>query len=475
MRIIVSIAIILMGLGPLLKAGVPGPGGGSTTAQPNVVIIIADDLGWNAVGYHNPEVKTPNEDRLCQEGVELDQFYVSPMCSPTRAGVMTGRYPIRFGCARSVIPPWRNFGVPTDEVMLSEALGKAGYGQRGAFGKWHLGHAQRKWLPTERGFTEFAGCYNGAIDYFTFEREGEVDWHHNEESIQPKGYATTVTGEAAVKFIEQAAGDEKPFLCYVAFNAPHAPFQAPASYLAKYGQIADEKKRTYYAMITAMDDQIGRILESLNRMGVEKKTIVWFFSDNGGVREIRRNNAPLKGAKLTTFDGGVRTPACVRYPGVYPAGTKITHQTAFIDVLPTILSPANTSPESVACKEVDGIDLNPILSGKASALPSRDLYFYSGQQGEESETIAINSSPWKLVVNGPSVAGGSATGREVQLYQLVQDPNEKQAVSSSHPEVVEHLMKKLVAFRKLQPANSLPPYQDNQDGFVAPKDWKITQ
>ena len=471
MKTIVNLSICLLGLGALAKAG----GAGSAPPPPNVVILIADDLGWNAVGYHNPEVKTPNVDRLCQEGVELDEFYTSPMCSPTRAGVMTGRYPIRFGCARSVIPPWRNFGVPTNEVLLPQALGNAGYGQRGAFGKWHLGHAQRKWLPTERGFTEFVGCYNGAIDYFTFERDGEVDWHHNEESIKPNGYATTVTGDAAVKFIEQAAGDDKPFLCYVAFNAPHEPYQAPERYLTKYRQITDEKKRTYYAMITAMDDQVGRILQALKKTGVEQKTIVWFFSDNGGVRAIQGNNAPLKGFKLTTFDGGVRTPACVRYPGVYPPGTKLTDPTAFIDVLPTILSLANKSPESVGCQAVDGIDLNPRLSGKARALPARDLYFYSGQQGEESETIAINSRPWKLVVNGPSLAGGSSTGRDIRLYKLLEDPNETEELSPSHPEVIESLMTKLAGFRKLQPANGLPPYKDEQTGFVAPKDWKITQ
>ncbi len=474
-KLFISVSISALLLGAELDAQVGKVVADAVPTKPNVVIIVADDLGWNAVGYHNPEVKTPNLDRLCKEGVELDEFYVSPMCSPTRAGLMTGRYPIRSGCARAVIPPWRNYGVPTGEVMLPAALARAGYGQRGAFGKWHMGHAQRKWLPNARGFSEFVGCYNGAIDYFTFERDGELDWHRNEESIQPEGYLTEVTGDAAVEFIGKAVKEEKPFLCYVPFNAPHSPFQAPESYLSRYSHIKDRTKRTYYAMITAMDDQIGRILESINTSGIEKETVVWFLSDNGGLKSIRGNNWPLHGGKLSTFDGGVRAVACVRYPGVYPAGTKITQPTAFIDVLPTALSLAGSKPESVGCKPVDGLDLNPILSGKAQTLPKRDLYFYHGQQGEESETIAINSSPWKLVVNvrrWQKIAWGKL---QIRLYNLAEDPNETKNVSQSHPELVGETMNKLVGFRKLQPADAVAPYIEGRRGFQAPEDWKISE
>ena len=475
MKTTVLLSICLFGISMQSNSGAPETEKTSMRRPPNVVIILADDLGWNAVGYHNPEVKTPNIDRLCKEGVELDEFYVSPMCSPTRAGLMTGRYPIRFGCARAVIPPWRDFGVPVNEVMLPAALGKAGYGRRGIFGKWHLGHARKKWLPLSRGFTEFVGCYNGAIDYFTFERNGETDWHHNEESIRPDGYSTTVIGDAAVEFISEAARDDEPFLCYVPFNAPHSPFQAPEGYLEKYIHIKDVKRRTYYAMITAMDDQIGRILESIEKAGESDETVVWFFSDNGGVAEIRKNNAPLKGAKLTNFEGGVRAVACVRYPGVYQTAAKIAEPMSFIDVLPTILSLADTSPESVGCRPVDGIDLNPILEGKSDKLPKRDLYFYHGQGGEGSETIAINSDPWKLVVDGPSLAGDLSEKHDVKLYQLSEDPGEKKEISKSKPKLVARLMKKLVEFRKLQPADGVPPYDVGKEGFVAPKDWKIGQ
>ena len=474
MKIISLLSSALFGLAATLSSQAADLPADAKPAKPNIVIIMADDLGWNAVGYHNAEVKTPHLDQFCKEGIELDQFYVSPMCSPTRAGTMTGRYPIRFGCARAVIPPWRDYGVPTDEVMLPQALAKAGYAQRGAFGKWHLGHAQKKWHPNSRGFTEFVGCYNGAIDYFTFERDGELDWHHNEKPIKPTGYATEVTGDAAVNFIEKAAQNEDPFFCYVAFNAPHSPFQAPENYLSKYKHIKNEKKRTYYAMITVMDDQIGRILASLEKSGEEKDTIVWFFSDNGGVGDIKKNNLPLKGSKLTTFDGGVRSVACVRYPKGYPSGKKTTEQMAFIDVLPTLLSAAGISPESLDCKPIDGLDLNPVLSGKAESLPTRDLYFYHGQSGEKTETIAINSAPWKLIMNGPSLAGDDSKNHKINLFKLGEDPEESKDLSQSQSEIVDELMKKLIAFRKLQPANAIPAYGVGKEGFTAPKDWKIT-
>jgi len=176
--------------------------------KPNIIVILADDLGWNAVGYRNDEVTTPNIDqRIVGEGVEFDHFYSCPMCSPARAGLMTGRYPIRFGCARSVIPPWRMQGVPTDEVFMPEVPARAGYEERALIGKWHLGHNKRKWLPLER--------------------EGELDWHRGYETCQGQGYSTDLIADETVAFIRRHADSDAPFYCYTAFNAPHCPFQAP--------------------------------------------------------------------------------------------------------------------------------------------------------------------------------------------------------------------------------------------------------
>ncbi len=419
-------------------------GAGTATAaqkrRPNIVIIVADDLGWDAVGYHNKEIKTPNiDDRIVRPGLELDHFYVCPMCSPTRAGLMTGRYPIRYGCGRSVIPPQRDYGVPTEEVMLPAALAQCGYENRGAFGKWHLGHLRRRWLPLSRGFTEFYGCYNGAIDYFTHQRDGELDWHHNWDSSHDQGYSTDLIAEKAAAFIRRAAEGAAPFFCYVPFNAPHAPFQAPPKYESLYSHVQNKNLRTYYAMITALDDGIGRILDALDEKKIAAHTLVWFFSDNGGVGQFRPNNLPLKGAKLTTDEGGVRTVAAVRYPAGYRTNARITTPTAYIDILPTLLSLAGTTPAQAGCKDLDGIDPNPVLSGRTQSMPERDLYFYTGQNGPATEMVSILSERWKLTIAGPDISHGVTSANPLFLYDLRQDPNEKQDVATDHRELSQSL------------------------------------
>ncbi|QDT05637.1 Arylsulfatase [Rubripirellula lacrimiformis] len=467
----------------------------TTAAQPNVVVIVADDLGWNAVGYHNADVQTPHLDQLCREGIELDNFYVSPMCSPTRAGLLTGRYPIRFGMARAVVPPWRDFGLPTDEATLADALGQAGYQRRGAFGKWHLGHARKKWLPLQRGFTHFTGCFNGAIDYFTLQRDGELDWHHGNDSapagtVTDQTYATTQIGDAATQFIRESAELESPFFCYVPFNAPHSPFQAPDDAVDQYRHIKNQNKRVYYAMITQMDKQIGRILKTIDDVGVRNNTMVWFLSDNGGVGSIPGNNRPLHGSKLTTFEGGVRAVACVRFPARYPGGRKISQRTAFIDVMPTVIAAADPiAPSTIAAdrfndKTLDGIDLNPIFAGTAKHLPARDLYFYHGQSGEDKEPIAAISPPWKLVVVGPNIAGTNIAGtaadaiassseHQISLFHIDDDPNETVNVADQNPAVVRSILNRMVTFRGLQPTHSIPRYSDDKQGFTPPDRWSV--
>ena len=189
---------------------------------PNIVLIVPDDLGRHDVSFHGGDIATPNIDRIAAEGVLIERFYSAPVCSPTRAGLMTGRYPIRFGLMRAVIAPWRDYGLDTSEVTLPEVLARAGYEHRGIFGKWRLGHFDRKYHPLRRGFTEFVG-HNTAVDYFTKEREGERDWSHDYESADEEGYVTDLLAEHSVRFVEAHAGDETPFFLYVPFSAPHSP------------------------------------------------------------------------------------------------------------------------------------------------------------------------------------------------------------------------------------------------------------
>ncbi|MEP0369027.1 MAG: sulfatase-like hydrolase/transferase [Cyclobacteriaceae bacterium] len=199
--------------------------------RPNILIIIADDLGWGDVGYHASDIRTPNIDQLAQEGIELNRFYVAPICSPTRAGLLTGRFPDRYGLRNNVVRPWLDFGLDTTEVTLPEMLAEAGYRNRGLVGKWHLGHSRRAYHPLNRGYSYFYGHLNGAIDYFTLKREGEKDWHENFLPSLDTGYATDLIGEKSLELIRSFADEDSPFFLQVAFNAPHSPLQATRQYL----------------------------------------------------------------------------------------------------------------------------------------------------------------------------------------------------------------------------------------------------
>lgn len=249
-----------------------------SAAKPNIVIILADDLGWGDVGFHGSSISTPNIDNLAQIGIQLDRFYTAPVSSPTRAGLMTGRYPSRFGIRKTVIPPWREYGLDETEETLADVLAKEGYANRAMIGKWHLGHARKAYYPLNRGFTYFYGHLNGALDYFTHIRDGELDWHKNWESCYDEGYSTDLLTDDAVRFIGQQKADS-PYLLYLAYNAPHGPLQAKKEDIALYAanpefardkdQLtnAELKNCTYAAMVTCMDRGIGRIYKALEQSG----------------------------------------------------------------------------------------------------------------------------------------------------------------------------------------------------------------
>ena len=461
---------------PLLCFGLAA----TAPAKPNVVIILADDLGWADVSYHAQRCRTPNIDKLVRQGVELDHFYVAPMCSPTRAGLMTGRYPIRFGLARAVIPPYRNFGLPVEERTIAEYLAPLGYQRRGVFGKWHLGHHQAKWHPLAQGFTHFEGHYNGAIDYFTHEREGQRDWHIGYEPNGRKGYSTDLIAQAAAEFIDRSAGDESPYFCYVAFNAPHSPFQAKPADLRGAGVAEGARgsvEEILRAMISSLDQGIGRVLKAIEDTGEANDTQVWFMSDNGGIGRVKANNLPLRGNKLSAFEGGIRVPACVRWPSRWKGGRKLGQTMGYIDVLPTILATAGGKPRDSANGRgaLDGVSLVDLLSGRSSSIPERNWYTYHGQAGPQQEHMAVKTADWKLVVQGPDLRrGGLTAAHTTNLFRMPDDALEKSDVAQKHPDVVRKLAEKLAAHRRLQPANGVIPYRQGRAGFVPPKNWRIT-
>lgn len=456
----------------LLGLALTSSGSAATTAdqRPNIILIVADDLGWGDVGYHGGDIATPNIDRLAREGIQLENWHVCPLCSPTRAGLMTGRWPIRYGMGESVITPWRKWGLPTTERTIADLLAEAGYERRGAVGKWHLGHHKKELLPLNRGFTFFYGHYNGAFDYFSHKREGELDWHRNLETSHDKGYSTDLIGREAAKFIAESPSD-KPFFLYVPFNAPHDPMQAKEADLAKYATVQDEKRRIYSAMVDSMDQAIGVVLNELEMNKVAENSFVLFFSDNGALRW--GNNKPWRSGKGSVYEGGVRTPALVRWPaGGLEGGAKANSLMGMIDVYPTLkrLAQMNSKDKN----PIDGIDVLDILRAKKKA-PLRDWFSYIAQGSPDK--IAVCDDTWKLVVTGASVLDVSLddkdqSGARVELFRIDRDPGESNNILDQHPDVASAMLTRLKKFRRYK-IDGIPDFMKGRSDFVAPKDWVI--
>ena len=413
-------------------------------SRPSVIILLADDLGYGDVGFHGSDIATPNIDRIANEGVRLESFYACPMCTPTRAGLMTGRYPLRFGLMRSVIPPQRDYGLDPSEETLAEVFQQGGYNHRGVVGKWHLGHRRIQWFPTEQGFTYFVGCLNGAIDYFTHERDGEIDWHHDLEPSEEEGYSTDLIGEAAVEFIEGVPNDE-PYFLYVPFNAPHSPFQAKESDLEKYTH-RKGNRQVYAAMVDSMDQAIGKIVGAAQARDDWDNTLVLFFSDNGGVANVA-SNGEMRGNKLTQYQGGVRVAAAAYWKaGRIVGGKQIRERMGYIDVLPTMRKAIGL--EATPLNTLDGIDVLDAMRGD-SQLDDRSWFTYMDQNDDRMERLAVNRDRWKLVMTRPA-PDSEKTESSLELFEIDSDPLEKLDVSRKNPEVVEELSAELDRFLELK-------------------------
>lgn len=441
--------------------------GQSNPQPPNIVILLADDLGWADVGYHGGPIDTPNIDSLAMEGVALENFHVAPLCSPTRAGLMTGRWPIRYGMAESVITPWRKWGLDTRERTVAQMLAAANYQARAAIGKWHLGHYERRFLPLNRGFNEFYGHYNGAFDYFTHEREGELDWHRDWDTSQDSGYSTDLIGLEAVRFIRSNAKRE-PFFLYVPFNAPHTPLQAKKSDIKKYASTKDVGKRTFYAMVDSMDQAIGKILAELNHQSIADDTFVLFFSDNGGVTQYS-DNGPWRAGKGTVYEGGMRTPAVVRWPNGFSGGRRIDELMGYIDIYPTLKRISGSSDAEP--QPLDGKDMFDVIRGNKASI-QRDWFSYIAQSNPER--TAITRGEWKLVVTKGNVLEASLDEDvpKIELFNLERDPGEQTDLSASEPELTRNLLRSLQDHRRLK-IDGIPNFLDGKQGFEPPKDWLI--
>lgn len=432
---------LVLALAGLVFAG--GPAAAEPPRRPNVIVIVADDMGYGDIGVHGcKDIPTPNIDSLARGGVRCANGYVShPYCSPTRAGLLTGRYQQRYGHEFNPGPPTDRtpgIGLPLTETTLADRLKAAGY-RTGIVGKWHLGHTGDQYHPLNRGFDEFFGFLGGSHSYLN-SGAGPTAIYRGREEVREEEYLTDAFAREGAAFIDRHA--RGPFFLYWAFNAVHGPMEGAAKYLERFPDIKDPKRRTYAAMLAALDDGIGRGLARLRAAGIEDDTLIFFVSDNGGPEAVNASdNGPFHGVKATTWEGGIHVPFLVQWKGHLPAGTVFDHPVIQLDYLPTILAASGIPPGSDT--KLDGVDLLPYFRGEKTGAPHDALYWRFGGQ------MAIRSGDWKLVKpsagRGGSGGGGAASRREkatvagAMLFNLKDDVGEQTDVAGQNPEKVREL------------------------------------
>jgi arylsulfatase A len=384
--------------------------------KPNVILILTDDQGWGDIRSHGNEIiDTPVMDKLASEGARFDRFFVSPVCSPTRASILTGRYHLRTG-THGVTRGYEN--MRSEEVTIAEVLKRSGYAT-GCFGKWHNG-AHYPYHPNGQGFNEFVGfCAGHWNNYF------DTHLEHNGTEIKTKGYITDVLTDAAIRFIED--NKKHPFFCYVPYNAPHSPFQVPDKYFDKYKRRGlDDELACVYAMCENLDDNIGRLLKRLDELKLSDNTIVLFTTDNGP--NTNRYNGGMKGRKGSENEGGARVPLFVRWPGHVKAGQTIEEISSHIDLLPTLVELCGVAmPKTLP---LDGISIAPLLMGETSDWADRMIFTFKFPR-RDGVTVpgSVRTQRWRAV---------KGRGRW-ELYDMPVDPGQKKDVSKRYPGITKKL------------------------------------
>jgi len=418
-------------------------------AKPNVIFLLADDLGWADVAFHHGNVPTPHLDQLAAGGVELTQHYVYPVCSPTRSALLSGRYASRFG----VTNPQNPRAYPWDTVTLARALKSLGY-DTALCGKWHLG-SKPAWGPQKFGFDHSYGSLAGGVgpwDHHYKTGEFTATWHRDGKLIEEQGHVTNLITREAIQWLE--ARTDKPFFLYVPFTAVHIPIREPEEWLRRVPpEITEPSRRQYGANVMHLDDSVGKILAALDKSGKAGNTLVIFGSDNGAYPTARNDdpqypaddyepgpaggsNEPLHGCKGEVYEGGIRTPALARWPGHLAPG-KFTGVAHITDWMPTICALAGFTPEKNL--KWDGQNIWPQLTG---AEPPRPRAIYVAGPGFRAR--AVRDGDWKLVVTNQ----GSAKKELVELYDLAKDPNETTDLAVKMPEEVAALRLRLEALAR---------------------------
>ncbi|XP_066922227.1 arylsulfatase B-like isoform X2 [Clytia hemisphaerica] len=455
---------------------------------PNVVLIVADDLGWTDVSFHGcDQIKTPNIDKLAKEGIILNNYYVQPICTPTRSALMTGRYPIHTGMQHGVLLASEPWGLSLDEKTLPQYLKEMGYATH-AIGKWHLGMFAKEYTPTYRGFDTFYGYYNGAEDYYYhnvsdmhFPQYSGLDLRKDSNGqsqpvwTQSGNYSSFVFAEEAVNVISSQS-KEQPLFLYLPFQNVHFPFEAPQEWIDKFSFIEDEKRRTFAAMVALLDDAVRKIYEALEATDMVDNTLIIFTSDNGGrSSQGYASNFPLRGEKGKIFEGGVRVPAFINSPLLKRSGVTSMQMMHVTDWLPTIVNLA----QGKITKEIDGFDQWKTLQSDVESPRKEILLNIDTEVGEEG----LIFDQWKIIKEITTAdgwmkpAGYNASGKATTvvdcgpkpdkmthcnethcLFNLQSDPCEYNDVSSQYPEIYQQMKNKLEDYKK----GMVPPV--NQPG-----------
>ncbi|XP_052091226.1 arylsulfatase B-like [Mytilus californianus] len=491
-----------------------------TKRQPNILFIIADDYGYNDIGYHGSEIKTPVLDRLAAGGVKLENYYVQPICSPTRSQLMTGRYQIHTGIQHGIFWPLQQNGLPLQDPTLADKLREAGYSTH-AVGKWHLGFFKEEYLPTNRGFDTFFGILNGKADHYQYNdsamgingldlRDG-IQRVNNEYRGQ---YSTNLYSKKAVEIVDKH-DSEKPLFMYLSFQAVHLPLQVPEKYLKQYGDIKDMNRRVYAGMTSAMDEAIGDVVKSFESKGLWQDTLLVFTTDNGGQVLYGGDNWPLRGWKGSLWEGGIKAVGFVHGQMIKKKGTISKELIHVSDWFPTLINLADGSLKRT--NPLDGVDQWRTISLQNNLIQcSRDsifqmwnvtLYsftFYgeqsqrktilhnidplmshagerkSGKQFDARERAALRHNEWKIITGDPGNGSWIYTStrgqnqnklyerpndKNIWLFNIENDPYEKHDLSTKRPEVVFDLLEMLANFA----LTSVPCFYPENDFMADPK------
>ena len=420
------------------------------------MFVLIDDLGWNDVGWHGSELETPRLDELSARGTRLEAHYAQPSCTPSRAALLTGRYPLRYGLQGGTLRADDRVGLPPEERTLAKVLRESGY-RTHIVGKWHLGN-RSPYLPDEHGFDHHYGCLLSAVRAWKHTNNETLDWWRDGIPVEEKGHATDLLRDEAVRVLREHAAHDgvgAPLFLYLPFTAVHAPLEARAKEIAAFAHLDTPERRVFAAMVRRMDAAVGAVVDAIEELGRSERTLIVVCSDNGGADYVASSNLPLRGGKLDVYEGGVRTVAFCLWPGRIPAGASTNEPIHLVDWFPTIAARV-------------GVDLEPDL---LETLDGRDVWgTITGGEPSPHEEVVLNSS-----IYGSALRAGRykvvqpAEGAPLELYDLEQDPSETRDLAASEPARLAELATSLAVWRTLRhPELVLRPEQEGDDESLDP-------